>query len=571
MFLAGCALPQAWTGCPAFAVGELGFGTGLNILALLDLWRRTRPVGARMTIFSAEAHPLTSIDARRALAAWPELSDLAAPLLDQWPRRTRGFHRMDFPDLGATLDVAVMEAGQALVAWSGRADAWFLDGFSPALNPAMWRPELLRLVAERSAPGARLATYTVAGAVRSGLIDVGFELERMPGFGRKRERLEGRLPGPPRTSNAAPRVAIVGGGIAGAALRRAFAALGVEAEVFAEPSSTPASAAPAALVAPRLDAGLGSPAALYAQAFHRAIDLYHRVEAGVIAAGAIQLAVSPDDIRRFDKIAHSDLFDPEHTRLVADSSAIAGERATNGLMFDDALVVDPAAILSVWLPTFTPAKIGAVARVGEAWRLESDTGDLVAEAEVLVLAAGVGCNDFAPSLNLGAVRGQASWVVGRAPAAAVLFGGYAISTRDGLMFGATHDRNDFNASPREADHGRNRATLAAALPALAASIADRPARAHVGIRATTRDFLPLAGAVSPDEPGLFVLSGLGSRGFCLAPLLAEHVAAMAVGVPSPLPVDIADLVDPARFHRRQQRARTRPKSANSSSLLKQSR
>ena len=34
---------------------------------------------------------------------------------------------------------------EALEAWQGRADAWFLDGFSPALNPAMWRQEVLDL------------------------------------------------------------------------------------------------------------------------------------------------------------------------------------------------------------------------------------------------------------------------------------------------------------------------------------------------------------------------------------------------------------------------------------------
>jgi tRNA 5-methylaminomethyl-2-thiouridine biosynthesis bifunctional protein len=557
VFLGGCGLPEAWVGRSTFAVAELGFGTGLNILALLDLWRRNRPPGGRLSLFSVEAHPMTGADARRALAAWPELSDIATLLLDQWPRPTRGFHRIDVPDLDATLDLAVMEAGEALGAWTGHADAWFLDGFSPALNPEMWRPELLRLVAERSAPGARLATYTVAGAVRRGLTDAGFILQRRPGFGHKRERLEGRLPGAAPAPRPAPRVAIVGGGIAGAALHHAFAALGAEARVFADPSSPPASGAPAALVAPRLDAGLGPPAALFAQAFHRAIDLYERVEGAVVATGAVQFAASPDDPKRFAKIADSGLFDPARTRRLPDAGAVVGEKAPEGLMFDDALVVEPAAILSAWLETTTPAKVGAVIRDGDAWRLESDLGQLLGHAEVVILAAGVAANALASALTLGAVRGQASWVEGSRPATAVLFGGYAVPTRDGLMFGATHDRDDISLEAREADHARNRATLAAALPGLAAEVARSPTGAHVGVRATTRDFLPLAGAVSPDAPGLFVLSGLGSRGFCLAPLLAEHVAALALEVPSPLPRDVATLVDPGRFERRLQGRRGR--------------
>jgi tRNA 5-methylaminomethyl-2-thiouridine biosynthesis bifunctional protein len=70
------------------------------------------------------------------------------------------------------------------------------------------------------------------------------------------------------------------------------------------------------------------------------------------------------------------------------------------------------------------------------------------------------------------------------------------------------------------------------------------------VRATTADYLPIAGAVGP---GLFALTGLGSRGFTLAALLAEHIAALALGAPSPLPRPLADLVDPARFERRARR------------------
>ena len=43
VFLEGCGLPDAWRGRSRFVVAELGFGTGLNIAALLELWRRTRP------------------------------------------------------------------------------------------------------------------------------------------------------------------------------------------------------------------------------------------------------------------------------------------------------------------------------------------------------------------------------------------------------------------------------------------------------------------------------------------------------------------------------------------------
>ncbi|MBS0332267.1 MAG: tRNA (5-methylaminomethyl-2-thiouridine)(34)-methyltransferase MnmD, partial [Proteobacteria bacterium] len=163
VFLAGCGLPDAWAGRGRFTVAELGFGTGLNIAALIDLWRRHRPPGGRLHIFSVEAHPIAVDEAARALAHWPELADVAGALIARWPGRARGMHRLELPDLGVTVDVAVAEVAEALAGWSGMADAWFLDGFAPARNPAMWRDEVLGLVAARSAPGAAAATFTVAG------------------------------------------------------------------------------------------------------------------------------------------------------------------------------------------------------------------------------------------------------------------------------------------------------------------------------------------------------------------------------------------------------------------------
>ncbi|HKT53533.1 MAG TPA: tRNA (5-methylaminomethyl-2-thiouridine)(34)-methyltransferase MnmD, partial [Caulobacteraceae bacterium] len=218
VFLGGCGLPAAWLDRSDFTIGELGFGTGLNVLALLDLWRRTHAAGARLQVFSIEAFPLSAEQARRALELWPEIAELTQTLLARWPRRAVGFHRVDLPALGASLDLAVMDVERALDAWNGRADAWFLDGFSPSKNPQMWSESVLGAVARHSAPGARVATFTVAGAVRRGLEAQGFETRKMPGFGGKRERLEARMATPPRRVARPPSVAIVGAGVAGASL-----------------------------------------------------------------------------------------------------------------------------------------------------------------------------------------------------------------------------------------------------------------------------------------------------------------------------------------------------------------
>jgi tRNA 5-methylaminomethyl-2-thiouridine biosynthesis bifunctional protein len=551
VFLAGCGLPDAWRGRRSFTVGELGFGTGLTIAALLDLWAREGPPGGHLSIFSVEADPLAAQDAARALRAWPELSSSAAALIERWPSRAPGFHRLHLPAWRASLDLAVMEAADALRAWTGAADAWFLDGFAPARNPRMWRREVLDLVAARSAPGARAATYTVAGQVRRDLAAAGFAVARMPGFGAKRQRLEAVWPGAAPGQGRPPRIAIVGGGMAAAALARAFVAQGAQPEVFAD-GGPGASQGPAALVAPRLDAGLGPAAALFAQAVARAGELYAGLAGAVIARGAVQLALGAKDMRRFATIAASDLFEPGALRLLTaeETSALVGEAAPPALMIAPALVIDPAPVLAAWLGAPRSAAVAAVTREAGSWGLRDAAGALFAEADVVCIAAGLASAALVAALALRPVRGQASFAAGPAPPITTLFGGYVAPAPGGILIGATHDRDDTALDARDADHGRNLAALAAVLPAQAARLDPASLTAHVGVRATTADYLPIAGQAAD---GLFVLTGLGSRGFTLAPLLAEHVAAAALGRASPLAAEVAALVDPGRFAARARR------------------
>ena len=551
VFLAGCGLPDAWAGRTRFTVAELGFGTGLNIAALLHQWRRTRPPGARLSVFSVEGFPLDRDDAARALATWPEIADAAGALLDGWPPATPGFHRLDLPAFDATLDLAVGDVAWALSQWTGRADAWFLDGFAPAANPAMWSGAVLDAIADRSAPGAQAATFTVAGAVRRGLAERGFTVDKRPGHGRKRERLEARCPAAPAASDPVPSVAVIGAGIAGAALARAFAALGARATVIeAEGAGSGASGFPAALVTPRMDAGDVVIAALYAQALARASALYGAVRGAILASGVLQLEQAERDAARFAKIAGQDLWPAgAMTPLAAGACAerLGEPTAAGGLSMADALALQPAPVLAEWLAQ-ADGIVASVARLEpweDGWRLFDAAGDMILQADAVVLAAGWGTAALASGLSLSPVRGQADWVEG-VRFGATAWGGYAVPTARGLLYGATHDRGETAGEPSAGASARNLATVAARLPALAARIAAAgPSEARTAIRATTPDRLPLAGAV-PGAAGLFVLGGLGSRGFCVAPLLAEHVAALATGAPSPLPAGLAARIAPLR-------------------------
>lgn len=178
VFLAGNDLPARFR--DGFHIAELGFGTGLNLLAALKLWRDTGQSGVlHFTTF--EAFPLPAADMMRAQKAFPALADIAAELAPYWQDYTTGF---DLADLRFVMVAG--DARQTLPQWAGLADAWFLDGFSPAKNPDMWGQELLDQVSKHTVPDGTAATYTAAGFVRRGLQAAGFEVERRQGFGSKR-------------------------------------------------------------------------------------------------------------------------------------------------------------------------------------------------------------------------------------------------------------------------------------------------------------------------------------------------------------------------------------------------
>lgn len=179
VFLAGNDLPARLR--PGFQIAELGFGTGLNLLATLIACGDT-PI--RYTSF--EAYPMSAAEIARALAAFPEAEAVAAPFLEAWARGDRQFQ------LGPIdVDIVIGDARETLPAWDGRADAWYLDGFSPAKNPELWGPDLMAAVGAHTAPGGTFATYTAAGFVRRNLAAAGFAVTRAPGHGHKRHMSRG--------------------------------------------------------------------------------------------------------------------------------------------------------------------------------------------------------------------------------------------------------------------------------------------------------------------------------------------------------------------------------------------
>ena len=587
VFLDGNALPTRFKGAGRIHIGELGFGTGLNLLVAWDAWRAAaKREGAALHFFSVEAFPLAGDDMARAHAHWPHLSDLAAMLQDRLPPVAPGFHHIALDD-DVALTLYYGDAFEGLSRTTARMDAWFLDGFAPAKNPDMWRPDLMREISRLSAPGATLATFSVAGAVRRALTEAGFAIEKRPGYGRKREMLTATLeettaakvdvapwfasPSAETKPNAS--VAIIGGGIAGASLAFTLRRAGLSPTIYEQTApAAGASGNPAGIVMPRLDADDTPAGRFHASAYLHTIRLLRLLNADAAngfftPCGVNQLTTDPSQKRRFEKVIAAN-------RLPNDW--IVG--LENGVGYPQGGAVDPAA--------FVRALIGATSVVreqvdelrwhdGAGWTLATATGGAFRhDAVVIANAADAVRFSQMRSIPLQRSAGQVEFFPDAPSPHGVITGGpyLAPALGGGLVIGATYKNVESGERPAT-NLSATESTIDAIrklAPQIAQSLEPAASIPRASIRCTTPDRMPVVGRV-PDWgffsgaydglrhgkrmtypaaqyfPDLYVVTGLGSRGLVTAPLAAAMIASDMTGAPAPCDHDVAAATHPARF------------------------
>ena len=191
VFIKGNNLAERIAQAGRFTVGELGFGTGLNFLALWHFWRETAPQDSILHFVSFELYPLSKQDMLKALSRWPDLADDAQTLLKDWNSTGSAFN---FTRENVSLTVHFGDANICLPQMDVTIDAWFLDGFSPAKNPELWNGPLLQIVFDKTTPGGTFATYSAAGWIRRNLEAAGFQVSRTKGHAGKREMSVGNKP-----------------------------------------------------------------------------------------------------------------------------------------------------------------------------------------------------------------------------------------------------------------------------------------------------------------------------------------------------------------------------------------
>lgn len=609
VFLGGCGLPEAWADCATFTIGETGFGTGLNFLAIWHAWQNSTARPKRLNYISVEGFPISAEELKACLRRWQDLEPFAEEFVENYPAHQPGYHRVFFADGQISLTLLYGPVLPMLESLDADVDAWFLDGFAPDRNPDMWHSDVFQELARLSRPDARLATFTVAGQVRRDLEANGFSVEKRPGWGTKREVLSGRFDGPmpkPRnepwyrvpepTASRGKTVAVIGSGLAGAFTAQAFNRRGCAVTVIERNPdiASEASATPAAVLMPRLTAGTSTDGDFYASAWGTLLTNLNEIERegyeiGRQKCGTLQLAQTSEEQHRQTAVVETGCLPNDLLRLVtaAEATALAGVKLDlGGLYFPDGGFLSPHLLCAALLDRVTlrtGQNASVLERDGEKWLIKGQHGSIITAADTVVIAGALNSVTFQQSawLPLTARLGQITQTPPTNDSqnlrCVVAGEGYVTPVTDGFhVTGATfdhvkEDERDIQPTPTAEADDRNLRQLAILMPGLFTGNTLTTTNSWAGHRCTTADHLPIAGPL-PDRTaylndyselrhghrwseypeaqyhdGLFVLTGLGAHGTVAAPLAAELVASQACGDPAPLPRKLANALHPGRF------------------------
>ncbi len=618
VFLSQNRLPERWNEFQQrrFVVAETGFGTGLNFLALwqwFDTYKEKKPNAPlkELHFISFEKFPVTPEDLKKAHQAWPELEKYAKQLQTHYPIAVPDCHRLVFADGAVTLDLWIGDIKDCMPAVptpkEGLIDAWFLDGFAPSKNPDMWNQDLFNGMAKLAKQDCTCATFTAAGFVRRGLIEAGFSMKKVKGFGTKRDMIVGSIERKVLETNIKPwfhrsgtkdlqDVAIIGGGIASATLAKSLARRGIKTTLYCK-DSTPAEQASGnrqGAMYPLLNgthtaaSRVFAPAFLYARQFVEQMN--ETLQFDHSWCGVTQLAWNEKAHKKLTGMLKGD-FTPQ---LVYKLDANQTSKIT-GMPLDMESVHYPLAgwLCPQQLTTETLRKlqkdddltclfnteIQKIEKTNGGWALCSEEN--VFTHQVVIIANGHLFNQFEQSQNIPAspVKGQVSHIPTtenlKKLKTVLCYDGYMTPHNPNNMqhcLGASYDRDTINREFDPSAQAENAAKLNNCVPnqSWTQDIDVSSGHSRQGIRSVSRDHLPFVGPVGryqdllseyknlrdqkesdvidvPVYDDLFCLVGLGSRGLSSAPLMAELLVSQICGDPMPFPVDILNELHPARM------------------------
>ncbi len=527
-------------------VAEIGFGTGLNFLCCWLEWHKRKKNRGVVPLhfISVENAPLLASDLTKALANWPSLRHLSEQLVEQYPLAVKGCHRLVFEQGLVTLTLYIGDAEEQFSRALFLADAWFLDGFAPHKSREMWSRTLFNIIGQHSAKDATFSTFSIAGVIRRGMQQAGFNVIKVPGFGRKKEMQAGQFAANTNTSinqqlglpwlkgslgtplNLSPcnyDVTIIGAGLAGATTATALAARGLKVLVLdkqAEPGEGGSGNPQGALYNKfSSDFNVQTEYALSNLLFSQ--SYYHRTQQQSESqfwnnCGLIQVAWNDKEAKKQadflskNKYPQS-LLDPLNA---AQATAVSGVPLSHGgLYFRRSGWVAPKKLCTVLLNDNdietrynTHIKTFTQNNDSQIWSIVDIHNQLIATSRNIVVCSASDSKLFKQlgHLKIKPIRGQVSIVCSTTeyPLKTVLCGEGYISPKDNnkFCFGATFDLKNNHCDELKEDHSKNidqlTQWLQSAKPLLSSSQI-RTLEGRASQRCTSPDYVPIIGK-APD-------------------------------------------------------------------------
>ena len=627
VFLAHNQLPERLanlTDKQCFTVAELGFGTGLNFLATWQLWRQLRAkkphlTSARLHFITTEKYPIPLNDLTQILALWaqraPELAKLIEQLLANYPPLIAGCHRLNFIDDNITLDIWLGDAGDSLASLDTETaikrpyvDAWFLDGFAPSCNETLWAESIFTQMQRLSRPSTTAATYSCAGIVKRGLQTHGFEINKVKGFGRKREMLTAVM-GDNTDSlvlnddnnlsvlpNPLSHTVVIGAGVAGLLTAWTLANRGMTVTIIDKVAPLAgASGNPRALLAPNMTPihhvyeHLHSIGYLYSGRLYR----YFNQQAELQQTPLILEQTGTLDLLIKTNIGTAQIADYPNematTITTAEALRLSGLKAkdlADNLYLPQSGLVNPQALKTVILkhPNIGYQQL-SVTDIKETADKVTVTGDkesgsdnnqssITICADNVVICAAYESHQLDKRIvECRTIRGQLSWFTPTAEQVAGLpklplkYSGYCApfigqigdaevnnisDNQPQFLLGASVVDADASIDIRGEENQQNYDKLLEDIPELSNVLPNDTGawQARAGVRTQTIDYHPLVGRLAQSRR-IWTLSAMGAKGYALAPICAEALADMMLGCFAPLSAVTLARLSPnrARLHK----------------------
>lgn len=184
VFFEATGLPEHLrSGRPAHIL-EIGFGTGLNLLLLMDLLHDL-PNPPEVVYQTVEAYPISAETARQfnygQQLRHPGTADILPGIFDSLQPGQNTF----LP--AKTLEVRVFKGFFDTFAQPFDAHFIFHDAFSPEVNAELWDAAMFQQLKALSRDTVKMGTYCAASKARAAMAWAGWKVARAPGALGKRE------------------------------------------------------------------------------------------------------------------------------------------------------------------------------------------------------------------------------------------------------------------------------------------------------------------------------------------------------------------------------------------------